>query len=150
LNKVIEEVVRLRAYENKVHNIEVVTAFDPALPQVPADHFQLQQVFLNIVLNAEQALSGRNERGRLVITTRRHESLVRISFADNGPGIKAEVLPRIFNPFFTTKEVGKGTGLGLSISFGIVTGHGGRIWAESPPGQGTVFHIELPVAPTPA
>jgi PAS domain S-box-containing protein len=150
LNRVIEEVLRLRGYEQKVRNIEVVTSLDPDLPEVPGDHFQLQQVILNIVLNAEHALTEGRPGGRLVITSWCQNDLIRVSLADDGPGIRTEDLPRIFNPFFTTKEVGKGTGLGLSICYGIITSHGGRIWVDSLPGQGATFNIELPVSPTPA
>ena len=86
-----------------------------------------------------------HSKGTLTITTERAGDVVRASFADNGPGIPKENLGHIFDPFFTTKEVGKGTGLGLSISYGIITAHGGRIYAESEPGKGTTFIVELPI-----
>lgn len=145
VNRIIREVVNLRGFEHKAQEIEVLTELDPDLPEVQADYSQLQQVFLNVLLNAEQALSQVKTSRRLVIATRRDTTHLRVSFTDNGPGILSEDLPRIFNPFYTTKETGKGTGLGLSISYGIISNHGGRIWAESIPGQGAVFHIELPL-----
>ena len=89
-----------------------------------------------------------HKRGILTSTTERVGDVIRASFADDGPGITKENLGHLFDPFFTTKEVGKGTGLGLSICHGIVTAHGGRIYAESEPGKGTIFIIELPVATT--
>ena len=105
----------------------------------------MQQVFLNIVLNAKQAMIESKGRGILTVTTEKLEGMIRISFADNGPGIPPDIINRIFDPFFTTKEVGKGTGLGLSICYGIVTKQGGRIYAQSQPGQGATFIVELPI-----
>jgi len=145
INKIIQEVLKLRAYEQKVHNIEVNTQFDPDLPEITADGFQLQQVFLNIIINAEYFMIEAHGRGTLTITTERVDDIVRASFADDGPGIAEENLEHLFDPFFTTKEVGKGTGLGLSICHGIITEHGGRIYAESKLGKGATFVIELPV-----
>ena len=86
-----------------------------------------------------------HKKGTLVITTERKNGFVRASFADDGPGISKEAIDRLFTPFFTTKEVGKGTGLGLSICHGIVSEHGGKIYAESKPGNGATFIVELPV-----
>ncbi|HEY82461.1 MAG TPA: PAS domain S-box protein [Dehalococcoidia bacterium] len=146
INEVIRQVLELRAYEQKVHNIEVKTHLAPDLPKVMANAFQLQQVFLNIIINAEYFMIEAHKRGTLTITTERVGDIVRASFADDGPGIPKENLRRIFNPFFTTKEVGKGTGLGLSICHGIVAEHGGRIYAESELGKGATFTVELPVA----
>ena len=145
INAVITQVLSLRAYEHRVSNIEVVTHFAASLPEIVADHFQMQQVFLNIVLNAEQAMIESKGRGNLTVTTEKLDGMIRISFADNGPGIPPDIINRIFDPFFTTKEVGKGTGLGLSICYGIVTKQGGRIYAQSQPGQGAAFIVELPI-----
>jgi signal transduction histidine kinase len=150
LNMVIEDVLKLRAYEHTINNIKVECNLAPELPEVMADYFQMQQVFLNLVLNAEQAmleaLSWRAtyEGGTLKITSEQVDDKVKISFADDGPGIAEANLVHIFDPFFTTKEVGKGTGLGLSICYGIVTAHNGRIYARSEPGKGATFVIELP------
>ena len=145
INESIRRVLELRAYERKVSNIEVNTHFDPDLPQIYGNPFQLQQVFFNIVINAEYFMFEAHGRGTLTITTERTGDFVRACFADDGPGIPKENLSRLFTPFFTTKEVGKGTGLGLSICQGIVTEHGGRIWAESELGKGATFIVELPV-----
>ena len=109
------------------------------------DAFQMQQVFLNIIVNAEFAMLEAHQRGKLVITTEASDNGVMITFSDDGPGISKENMKRIFDPFFTTKEVGKGTGLGLSICHGIVTEHGGQIYAKSEFGQGATFVVELPL-----
>jgi signal transduction histidine kinase len=105
----------------------------------------MQQVFLNIVINAEFAMLEAHHKGKLTITTEKIDGIIRISFADDGPGISEENLKHIFDPFFTTKEVGKGTGLGLSICHGIVSEHGGKIYAKSENRQGTSFIVELPL-----
>ena len=145
VNTVIEDVLRLRAYEEKVNNIEVESRLAPNLPETMIDHFQMQQVFLNIVVNAEFAMQEAHQRGKLIIITERSDGIIRITFTDDGPGISQENLKHIFDPFFTTKDVGKGTGLGLSICHGIVTEHGGKIYARSKEGMGASFIIELPI-----
>ena len=147
LNTLIERVLELRHYDLRVRNIEVECALDPALPDTMVDANQLLQVFLNIIINAEQAMraGGEDAAGTLRVRTWSDAGTVSVSFADSGPGMSAETLRRIFDPFFTTKEAGEGTGLGLTISYGIVEEHGGRIWAESAPGRGTTFTIELPL-----
>jgi two-component system NtrC family sensor kinase len=126
-------------------NIEVVRDLSPQLPRLLVDPHQLQQVFLNIVNNARQAIEAHRSRGVIRISTRAEGRRVRVCFRDDGPGISEENLKKVFNPFFTTKPVGKGTGLGLSLSYGIVQEHGGVIIAESTPGQGTTFTIDLPI-----
>ncbi len=146
INSIIEKVLELRAYEQKVSNIQVINRFAFDLPEVVADYFQLQQVFLNIVINAEYFMTEADQRGTLTITTQRTGDIIKASFADDGPGISKENLGHLFDPFFTTKEVGKGTGLGLSICHGIITEHGGRIYAESEPGKGATFIVELPIS----
>ena len=146
LNEVISKVLELRAYEQKVNNILVVSNFAPDLPRVLADPFQLQQVFFNLVINAEYFMLEAHKKGTLVVTTQRAGDRVIISFSDDGPGISRENLNRLFTPFFTSKPVGKGTGLGLSICHGVVTAHGGRIRAESEPGKGATFIVDLPLA----
>ena len=145
INSVIEKVLTLRAYEHKVENIQVVNRFSADLPPTMADYFQLQQVFLNIIINAEHFMLEAHQRGTLTITTRRAGNHIIASFADDGPGIAKEDLAHLFDPFFTTKEVGEGTGLGLSICHGIVTEHNGLLYAESQPGKGATFVVELPV-----
>jgi len=145
LNDIIEEVLKLRAYEHKLSNIRVKRRLSRTLPEVKADYFQMQQVFLNIVVNAEQVMAQTNNGGTLTITTRKRNGNVIASISDDGPGISREHLGQVFNPFFTTKELGKGTGLGLSICYGIVIEHEGRIHASSEPGKGATFSVELPV-----
>jgi PAS domain S-box-containing protein len=145
VNTVIEDVLRLRAYEQKVNNIEIENHLAPDLPEIMIDHFQMQQVFLNIMVNGEFAMLEAHHQGKLIITTEKLDGVIKITFTDDGPGISEENLKHIFDPFFTTKEVGKGTGLGLSICHGIVTEHGGKIYASSIKGQGATFVIELPL-----
>jgi signal transduction histidine kinase len=146
INDIIAKVLELRAYEQKVNNIRTETRFAADLPEVMADYFHLQQAFLNIIINAEYFMVEAHKRGTLTITTKRTGSLVSASFADDGPGIPEEDRGRLFDAFFTTKEVGKGTGLGLSICRGIVKEHGGRISVAGKPGEGATFSVELPVA----
>jgi len=145
INDLIERTVELRAYENRVNNIEVRKFLDPHLPEILCDPQQIQQVFLNIIINAEQAMLEARNRGKLIIFTASTASTVSIRFVDDGPGIPPENQRRIFDPFFTTKEVGKGTGLGLSICYGIVKEHGGNIYVESREGGGARFVVELPI-----
>jgi two-component system NtrC family sensor kinase len=142
---VIERVLALRTYEFRLSSIELVTEFEPGLPQVIADGGQLQQALLNLVLNAERAMRGRNTR-RLTVGARldRRAGAIEISVADTGHGIEHSNLSRIFDPFFTTRDVGEGTGLGLSICYGIVRDHGGQIAVASKPQVGTTFTILLP------
>jgi PAS domain S-box-containing protein len=145
INDVVTDVLKLRTYEQKANNIHVTTNFGPNLPEVMADNFQMQQAFLNIILNAEQAMHEANGKGHFEIAVERRGGMLRITFTDDGPGIKPANRKRIFDPFFTTKEVGKGTGLGLSITYGIIKSHDGKIWVESEPGHGATFIVEIPV-----
>jgi len=145
LNTLIERVLELRHYDLRVRNIEPEMELDPALPETMVDTNQIQQVLLNIIINAEQAMRSESGEGRLRIRTAAAGGHVVASFHDSGPGMSEETVRRIFDPFFTTKEAGEGTGLGLTISYGIIEEHGGRIWADSQPGRGTTFFIELPV-----
>lgn len=148
INKAIAAVLELRAYEQKVSNIQVNTQFAPDLPEIMANSSDLLQVFLNIIVNAENAMLEAHGGGIITITTKQDGDIIRASFADDGPGISKENIGHVFNPFFTTKEVGKGTGLGLSICYGTIIEHGGMIYAESEPGKGATFIIELPVVTT--
>jgi PAS domain S-box-containing protein len=145
INSIIEDVLKLRAYAHKSNLIKVERHLATDLPEILVDYFQMQQVFLNIIINAEYFMTEAHKRGILTITTEKQNGSVRISFADDGPGIPPENLSRIFDPFFTTKEPGKGTGLGLSICHGIVAEHGGQIYAKSQLGQGATIVIELPM-----
>ena len=147
MNQVVRETLALRAYEQRVTNITVLDALASGLPQIFADPHQLQQVLLNLVMNAEQAMLAAHGRGTLVVRTWfevGRESIV-LEINDDGPGVPPDVQGRIFDPFFTTKEVGKGTGLGLTVAYAIVQEHGGRIRVESSPGRGASFFVELPV-----
>jgi signal transduction histidine kinase len=144
ITPIIEEVLKLRAHQHTVNNIAVITRFDKNLPKIMTDQFQMQQVFINIILNAEQAMIEAHQRGTLTITTEGIDNMCRLSFSDDGPGITPENMRKLFSPFFTTKEVGKGTGLGMSICYGIVSNHNGKIYAQSEPGKGATFIVELP------
>ena len=148
INQVVRETLALRAYEQRVTNISVIDALASGIPAVFADPHQIQQVLLNLVINAEQAMLTSNGRGTLMVRTWQdpeHASIV-LEVNDDGPGVPEDVRTKIFDPFFTTKEVGKGTGLGLTVAYAIVEEHGGRMWLVSEPGAGASFYVELPVA----
>jgi PAS domain S-box-containing protein len=144
INKVVSDTLELRRYALERDGVEVVEELSPDLPLTWADPFQLQQVFLNLVTNAEHAVSDSNRR-RIEVSTSVEGGCIVASVSDTGKGIPGEQVDRIFNPFFTTKPVGQGTGLGLSISDGIVKEHGGRIRVESEAGCGATFRVELPL-----
>ena len=144
INEVVKGTIDLRAYHLKVDNIELLVDLATDLPTVLADAYQLQQVFVNIINNAQQAILETGRRGSLAVRTKRVGEIVRVEFIDNGPGIPEDRIGKIFDPFFTTKEIGKGTGLGLSLSYSIVKEHEGSIRAHSEPGRGTVFEVDLP------
>jgi len=148
-NELVEAAMDILRYQLRTSNIEVITHLDPASPRILADPHQIQQVFVNIINNARQAIESVRPQGWLRITTAAFDDHVRILFQDNGPGISEENLARIFNPFFTTKEVGKGTGLGLSLCYGIINEHGGTIIVRSKPGEGATFLIDLPTTDEP-
>jgi two-component system NtrC family sensor kinase len=146
INQVLDDTLELRSYELRVRGIDVRREYDDSLPDTMADAHQLQQVFLNLITNAEQAMEQREgHHHRLTVRTRRSSDSIRIEIEDTGAGIPANLIERIFNPFFTTKPTGSGTGLGLSISLGIVREHEGRIWAENPPQAGARFVVEIPI-----
>jgi two-component system NtrC family sensor kinase len=150
LNQVLLDTIELRRYPLKMQQIELAVDFADGLPETWADPFQLQQVFINLLSNAEQALANRQGERRITVrTTQRGEELV-ATIADTGPGIAPEHLPHIFNPFYTTKPRGIGTGLGLSISFGIVREHGGTLRIAPEPQQGAVFEVSLPIVAPPS
>ena len=147
LNQVVRETLALRRYEQRLSNINILEAFAAGLPGVFADAHQIQQVLLNLIINAEQAMLGANGRGTLIIRTWHdpQKDAVILEVHDDGPGVPEEVQPRIFDPFFTTKDVGKGTGLGLTVAYAIVQEHHGRITVKSGPAGGASFYVELPV-----
>jgi PAS domain S-box-containing protein len=148
LNQVVRETLALRAYEQRVSNIVVIEALAGGLPQVFADPHQIQQVLLNLIINAEHAMLAVNGRGSLVMRTWHDvdREAVCVEVNDDGPGVPSDVKSKIFDPFFTTKEVGQGTGLGLTVAYAIVQEHGGRIRVESHAGGGASFYVELPVS----
>ncbi len=145
INEIIETTLELRTYSLKTNNIKVTTQFQSDLPWTVADPGQIQQVFLNIIINAETEMNLAHSKGNLLIRTETMDDIIQISFKDNGPGITRENLDKIFNPFFTTREVGEGTGLGLSMCHGIISEHNGHLYAKSSPGRGATFIVELPI-----
>ncbi len=145
VNGILRRTVQLRAYDFHSHGVEVREQLDEALPEIIGDAHQLQQVFLNILNNAYDAVRETGRKARIEIATARAGSWVEVSFRDNGTGIRDQ--ERIFDPFFTTKEVGKGTGLGLSICYGIVREHGGEILCHNnPDAEGATFVVRFPLA----
>jgi two-component system NtrC family sensor kinase len=156
LNQVIQDTVHFVERPASLQQVEITTNLDPGLPQVWGDADLLKQVVMNLLVNAQQAIEG---RGTILVESRPYVAaesaksgveplpMVEIAVTDTGCGIPQANLQRIFDPFFTSKEVGKGTGLGLSVSYGIVKAHGGKINVESVVGAGTTFRILLPITP---
>ena len=144
LMPLLQTALKLAKYETSNLGLEPVLEYPDPLPSVFGDSNQLVQIFLNMIMNAVQAMKN-NESGRLLIRPCHEGDQIKISFKDHGCGIPMNIQRKIFNPFFTTKPVGKGTGLGLSISYGIIQEHGGTIQVESRQGVGTTFTIGLPV-----
>lgn len=159
MNTLLDSTIAMVRNQAKFHNIKIVLNFDESLPLVHVDPNQMQQIFLNMLINAADAM---NERGQITIATRtvvgqeetpwfkmghpqEGKKFIEIEFTDTGPGIPEEYMGKIFEPFFTTKPVGKGTGLGLAVSYGIIKRHGGNITVRSEPGKGASFFIRLPV-----
>ena len=144
VNKVLRECVSLLESQALFHNIQIKEALDPKLPMTVIDPSQIERVFMNIIINAAEAMAG---KGQLALTSRFDpaEHCIDVKFTDTGPGISKENLERIFSPFFTTKDTGHGVGLGLAISYGIVREHKGTILVESEVGKGTTFTVRIPV-----
>lgn len=145
LNQVLLDTIELRRYPLKLQKIVLELDLAEQLPPVWADPFQLQQVFINLLNNAEQALTPPQSARRITVRTERRGDQLLATVTDSGPGIAPEHLPNIFNPFYTTKARGVGTGLGLSISFGIVRDHEGVLRVRSSPGEGASFEVSLPI-----
>jgi two-component system NtrC family sensor kinase len=144
LNLIVRRTLQLRAYDFHSRGVEIVEQLDENLPQVIGDSHQLQQVFLNIVNNAYDAVRDSGRAAKILVTSAKVGNSVEIVFRDNGHGISFP--ERIFDPFFTTKEIGKGTGLGLSICYGIVREHGGDISCHNNRGEeGATFAVRLPI-----
>jgi len=141
VNRVVEETLSLVAHPLKTSQIQIVKQLGETLPPVRGSANKLQQVFLNLFLNARDAMPG---GGMLEVRTAAHNGSVEVEIADTGAGIPREHIHRIFDPFFTTKANGRGTGLGLSVSYGIIKEHAGKIDVRSTPGKGTSFHVEFP------
>jgi signal transduction histidine kinase len=147
LNKVIQETLSLLEHQMKKSGVEVRMRLDPNLDPVKGNAGKLQQVFLNLFINARDAMERECAGGTkavLEVVSRRGENGVEVDVIDTGHGIAPEHLSRIYDPFFTTKSAKKGTGLGLSVTYGIIQEHGGAIEAQSKPGEGTCFHLEFP------
>jgi len=151
INNLLDDTIMLAEYDIRKNNINLKKNYAQNLPYIMADPNQLQQVFLNLIINAQQAVAEKNGKGEISITTlfkdeesdEKNERVI-ISISDNGCGINTDILNKIFDPFFTTKPVNKGTGLGLSVSHGIIKEHGGNIYAKNNEGEGATFYIELP------
>jgi two-component system NtrC family sensor kinase len=145
VNHILRQTIKLRSYDFASHGVEVVEDFEETLASALGDSQQLQQVFLNILNNAYDAVQDAGQRGRIRIHTRRQAEMIEVAISDNGTGIIDA--QRIFDPFYTTKQAGKGTGLGLSICYGIVRAHGGEIqcW-NNEAGAGSTFVVRIPVA----
>jgi len=145
LNQVLEDTLALRDYDLRMNNVGLILDLAPDLPLAAADPHQLQQVFLNLVNNAVDAILETSAKGELWVRTAKEGDKFVVQFVDSGPGVKDP--SRVFDPFYTTKPVGKGTGLGLSICYGIITEHGGQIRVCNVPPRGACFTIELPCSP---
>lgn len=147
ISDIIDKTLELRAYWHRNQNIEILREYEPDMSLAYIDTQQIQQVILNILMNAEQAIAESGRDGKIVVRAwhDKAKQKIMLSIADNGIGIPTENLSRVFDPFFTTKPVNKGTGLGLSISYGVVLEHDGIIHVESKEGEGSVFTIEIPL-----
>jgi len=155
INDPIEDVFKVLGHQLKVHEIDVTLDLDPDLPEILAEHNRLEQVFINLVSNAIDAMDEKNSHPdgtdndkQLTITSNLEGDRVTVYVSDTGTGMSEEVQAKLFEPFFTTKKVGKGTGLGVSISYGIVKDYDGDISIESKVGKGTTFKLTFPAAHT--
>jgi PAS domain S-box-containing protein len=145
INGILDKVIDLKSYQLQADGITLDREYEPNLACTMIDFHAMEQVFMNLLNNAQQALLGIPKGRRIVVRTANDADRIRVEVVDNGPGMAPEVVARIFDPFFTTKRAGEGTGLGLSVSFGIVREHSGLIRVQSAPGLGATFTVELPV-----
>jgi two-component system, NtrC family, sensor kinase len=143
INALLDTTLTLLEKQAPFQNIQIIKDFKRELPKLLIDGDQIQQVFMNIILNAADAMAGNG--GTLRIKTESKDGTVEVSFSDTGCGIPKDHLSKLFDPFFTTKTTGKGTGLGLAISYGIIQSHNGDIKVESEAGKGSTFRIKLPI-----
>jgi two-component system NtrC family sensor kinase len=150
VNTLVEAAAEILTYQLRTSNVELKLQLDAKLPHAMVDPHLIQQVFVNIINNARQAIEAHQPGGWIRVASESRAGMIRITIQDSGPGIAPENLSKIFDPFFTTKEVGQGTGLGLSMCYGIIKDHGGMITPRSRPGEGATFVIELPVTHEPA
>ena len=151
INAPIRDVFKVMGHQLKVHHVEVALDLDPDLPEIMAEHNRLEQVFINLVTNAIDAMEEKEGQSdgdecpkRLTIASGTEDSQVVVSVSDTGTGMSGEIIDKIFEPFFTTKAVGRGTGLGVSISYGIIKDYDGDIDVESKVGEGTTFKLKFP------
>jgi two-component system NtrC family sensor kinase len=145
INELVGTSVEILQYQLRIGNIKLITQLDPLAPRIMVDPHQMQQVFVNLMNNARQAIEAHQSEGWIKVRTEFDADSLQIIFQDNGPGIAAENLSKIFDPFFTTKGVGEGTGLGLSLCYGTIREHGGSITPASRPGEGATFTVALPI-----
>lgn len=149
INGIIEKVVDLKAYRLQADGISVDLELQPDLPRTMVDFHQMEQVFLNLLQNAHQALMERSDGRRIVVRSRTEDGAIRVEVIDNGPGIEPDLVSKVFDPFFTTRRPEEGIGLGLSIAYGIIRDHGGNLHLTSSPGLGATFTVEMPVVGSP-
>ena len=142
---ILHRAQELKSSDFKANNIMVINNVPPTLPPTMVDEQQLMQVFINILTNAEQECFESHGGGQLCLKATSTPDWIKISISDDGPGLSPDNFDVIFEPFYSTKDVGKGTGLGLSICYGIVRQHGGELWAEGEPGNGATFHVQIPI-----
>jgi two-component system NtrC family sensor kinase len=147
INALLEKTLTLLEKQAPFQNIRILKEYGKEIPPVFIDGDQIEQVFMNIMLNAADAMAEKG--GTLRIETALRDGLVEVSFSDTGQGISKENIRKLFDPFFTTKQTGKGTGLGLAISYGIIQSHNGDITVESEVGKGSIFRVKLPVRSEP-